>query len=59
MARRSLTSSGREYGLTENLYFCNGLRCMLEQAGFEIAAIHGAYTGAEATATDDVFVAKK
>lgn len=50
-----------EYLLTENLYFCNELACRLEQAGFEIEAIQGGYTGAEATADDDfiVFVARK
>src|SRR5262249_40842112 len=45
-----------EYTLYENLYFRNELRQMLEQAGFEIEAIQGGYTGAEATAEDEVIV---
>ncbi len=50
-----------EYTLYENLYFRNELRQMLEQAGFEIEAIQGDYTEAEATAEHDVivFIARK
>jgi SAM-dependent methyltransferase len=49
------------YTLRENLYFRNELRQMLEEAGFEIEAIHGDYTQAEATAEHDVlvFIARK
>ncbi len=45
-----------EYTLTENLYFRNELRQMLEQAGYEIEAIQGNYTETEATAEHDVIV---
>src|SRR5688572_17429063 len=38
-----------EYTLTENLYFCNELRQMLEAVGFKIEAIQGDHTEAEAT----------
>jgi len=50
-----------EYTLYENLYFRNELRQMLEHAGFEIEAIRGDYTEAEATAEHDVivFIARK
>ena len=50
-----------EYTLTENLYFCNELRQMLEQAGFEIEAVQGDYTEAEATSEHNVivFIARK
>jgi hypothetical protein len=50
-----------EYTLYENLYFRNELRQMLEQAGFEIEAIQGDYTEAEATAEHNVivFIARK
>lgn len=49
------------YTLTENLYFRNELRQLLEQAGFKIDAIQGDYTEAEATAEHDiiVFMARK
>lgn len=45
-----------EYTLYENLYFRNELRQMLEQAGFEIEAIQGDYTEAEATAEHEIIV---
>jgi len=50
-----------EYTLYENIYFYHELRQMLEQAGFEIEAIQGGYTQAEATAEHDVivFIARK
>lgn len=50
-----------EYTLYENLYFHHELRQMLEQAGYEIEAIQGDYTQAEATAEHDVivFIARK
>ncbi|HLA98666.1 MAG TPA: class I SAM-dependent methyltransferase [Anaerolineales bacterium] len=49
------------YTLYENIYFHHELRQMLEQAGFEIEAIQGGYTQAEATAEHDVivFIARK
>ena len=45
-----------EYRLTENLYFRNELRQMIEHAGFEIEAIQGDYSEAVATAEYDVIV---
>jgi SAM-dependent methyltransferase len=50
-----------EYTLYENLYFRNELGQMLQQAGFEIEAIQGDYTEAEASAEHDVivFIARK
>lgn len=50
-----------EYTLSENRYFRNELRQMLEQAGFEVEAIQGDYTEAEATPENDflVFLARK
>jgi hypothetical protein len=50
-----------EYLLTENLYFCNELRLMLERAGFEVEAVQAGYTEAEATPEDEVvvFLARK
>jgi SAM-dependent methyltransferase len=45
-----------EYSLTDNLYFRNELRQMLEQAGFRIEAIQGDYEEAEATPENDVIV---
>ena len=49
------------YTLTSNLYFRNELRQMLELAGFEIEAIQGGYTQAEATPKHEfiVFIARK
>ncbi len=49
------------YALTENLYFRNELRQMLEQVGFKIEVTHGDYTEAAATPEHDVlvFVARK
>jgi SAM-dependent methyltransferase len=49
------------YTLTENLYFYNELRGLLEQAGFRIESVRGGYTEAEATADDEVvvFIARK
>jgi SAM-dependent methyltransferase len=49
------------YTLTSNLYFRNELRQMLELAGFEVEAIQGDYTPAEATAENRfiVFIARK
>jgi hypothetical protein len=50
-----------EYTLSENHYFCNELRQMLEQVGFAIEAAQGDYTAAEVTADHDaiVFIARK
>ena len=50
-----------EYILTENRYFYNELRQMLEQAGFAIETIQGQYGEAEATSEDEtiVFIARK
>jgi SAM-dependent methyltransferase len=44
------------YTLWENLYFRNEFRQMLEQAGFEIEAVQGGYTGTDAGPEHDVFV---
>ena len=53
--------AAQDYTLTENLYFRNELRQMLEQAGFGIEAVQGSYTEADATAEHDiiVFIARK
>jgi SAM-dependent methyltransferase len=50
-----------EYILSENLYFRNELRQMLEQAGFKIETIQGEYKDMEATTEDEtiVFIAQK
>jgi SAM-dependent methyltransferase len=50
-----------EYTLSENFYFRNELRQMLEQVGFEIEAIRGDHTTEEATMEHDVivFIARK
>jgi SAM-dependent methyltransferase len=50
-----------EYILTENLYFCNELRHMLETVGFKIEAIQGNHSEAEAAAEHGVivFIARK
>jgi hypothetical protein len=49
------------YTLTANMYFRNELRQMLELAGFEVEAIQGDYTQAEATAEHEfiVFIARR
>lgn len=59
--REGQVIADEEYTLTENLYFRNELREMLERAGYEVEAIHGDYTEAEATAEHDVimFIARK
>ena len=44
------------YTLYDNIYFRDELRQMLEQTGFEIEAIQGAYTEEEATADHGVIV---
>jgi hypothetical protein len=47
-----------EYTLSENLYFRNEFRQMLEQAGFEVEAIQGDYSEADAAPENDVTVFK-
>ena len=49
------------YTLTANIYFRNELRQMLESVGFEIEAIQGDYTQAQANSEHRfmVFVARK
>ena len=59
--RDGQVAAEEKYTLYENFYFRNELCQMLELAGFEIEGIQGGYTGAEATAEDDVivFIARK
>jgi SAM-dependent methyltransferase len=42
--------------LTENLYFCNELRALLERAGFTVEAEKGDWTDGDATPESDVIV---
>jgi hypothetical protein len=49
------------YTLTSNLYFRNELSQMLELAGFQVEAVQGGYTQAEANAEHEfiIFIARK